>query len=46
MLLDISTYLNNEFLILVQWIDTYIGSNYDKNFEEIFIDLMKEENDD
>lgn len=33
MLLDISTYLNNEFLILVQWIDTYIGSNYDKNFE-------------
>ena len=30
---EIITYLNNEFMLIVQWIDTYIGNNYDINYE-------------
>ena len=32
-IVDMSTIINNELLFITQWIDTYLGNNYDKHFE-------------
>ena len=43
---EVISYLNNEFMLIVQWIDTYIGNNYDINYEvpSLFAEHYEAEN--